>query len=163
MSYKPLYINDNGDIREVTQFHVNDNGTIRTVEEGYVNDNGTIRHIYSKHPYPPGTDVFTWNWNKNGTLDMSPFYSTYPEAFVSEPGYIQGSGGGNSKILFELAEGFGVYRYSQSEHGTFFNPDNDKGQDFVAWMGITVSGLERFDGAPGSGNNNTTIVVRYFG
>jgi len=163
MAYKPLHINDNGTVRTVEEFYINDNGTVRNIQEGYINDNGTVRHIYSAHPYPPGTDIFTWSWSALGSLSISSFYSDYPEAFTSAPYYIQGGGNADSRLFFELAEGFGVYRYSQDQHGTHYNPDNNKGQDFIAWMGRTVTGLERFDGVSGSGNGNTTIVVRYFG
>lgn len=163
MAYKPLFINDNGTVRTIEQFHLNDNGTVRTIQEGYINDNGTVRHIYSAHPYPPGTDIFTYSWSQGGSLDITPYYNSYPLAFASAPYYTQGGGSADSRQFVEFAEGFGIYQYSQAQIGTHYNPDNNKGQDFILWMGRTVSGVERFDGVSGSGNGGTTIVVRYFG
>lgn len=166
MAYKPLYINDNGTVRTVEQFHMNDNGTVRTIQEGYINDNGTIRHIYSAHPYPPGTDIFSYSWSQGGSLDITPYYNQYPEAFASAPYYTQGSGSADSRQFVEFAEGFSIYLYYQpgvAGGASKYNPDNDKGRDFILWMGRTVSGVERFDGYAGSGNGGTSITVRYFG
>lgn len=163
MAYKPLHINDNGTVRTVEEFYVNDNGTVRNIQEGFINDNGTVRHIYSAHPYPPGTDIFTYSWSAGGSLNATSYYNDYPLAFAQAPSFTQGGGGADSRQLVVFAEGFGIYRYSQDQLGTHYNPNNDKGQDFILWMGRTVSGVERFDGVSGSGNNGTTIVVRYFG
>lgn len=66
MAYKPLYINDNGTVREVEEFYINDNGTVREIDDVYLNDNGTVRHVFSRHPYEPGTEIFTMKWGHGG-------------------------------------------------------------------------------------------------
>lgn len=163
MAQKPIYINDNGTVRELSELHVNDNGTVREITEGFINDNGTIRHIWSKAPYAVGTNIFTYSWaNGDDISNFSSNFSTYPLAFTSAPAFIQGSGTPDSRIQFTLASGFTISNYTQAEHGSG-NDLSRTGQTYVIFVGNTVSGLSGVPGIAGSGNGGSSFQVRYVG
>lgn len=42
----PVYVNDNGTLRQIQRAFVNDNGTLREITEIAVNDNGTLREVF---------------------------------------------------------------------------------------------------------------------
>lgn len=163
MASKPIYINDNGSVRELSQLHINDNGTVREITAGYINDNGTVRHIWTKDPYSPGTDIFTYAWADNSNINnFAANQTTYPLAFASAPAFIQGSGTADSRIQFVLAEGFTISTYVQNEHGT----GNDlarTGQTYIIFVGSSVTGLSGVPGIAGSGTGASTFTVRYVG
>jgi len=187
MSYKPLYINDNGTVREIEQFHLDDNGTVRDIKEGYINDDGTIRHVWSKHPYPPGTVIFTYRWDdwysqespvsghtmqaSGSAFTIANFVNSYPTlyplVFDGTPYFTGGSGGSNSTIRFKLNPGFTVSYYKQSALGTDSDGDGtNTGGSYNLWRGNTVSGLSSIDyglSISGSGNNWSEFKVSYIG
>lgn len=132
---------------------VNVNGTAMT--EVYIN--GT--KVWTRHPYPIGTNVFTYSWSPNGNISnfITSIYATYPLAFASAPYFTQGSGVADSVINFTLAAGFQVSSYTQAQYGTQA-PYGAVGANFnYLWMGRTVTGLQQ------SGNGGSSFTVQYVG
>ena len=191
MAYKPIYLNDQGTVREIEQFHINDNGTVREISDVYLNDQGTVRHIFSRHPYPPGTEIFTYRWDdwysqgspvsghtmqaagspsgSNYTIAnfINDYPTLYPLVFDGTPYFTGGSGGSNSTIRFKLNPGFTVSYYRQSQLGTDSDGDGtNTGGSYNLWRGNTVSGLGSIDyglSLSGSGNNWSEFKVSYIG
>ena len=69
----PFFINDNGNIRNISKIYINDNSSIRTISKGYINDNGNIRQFYSSASAPTGMYATTtnstsiiWAWSSSG-------------------------------------------------------------------------------------------------
>ena len=134
--------------------------------------NGT--KLWTRHPYAPGTDIFTYSIGAGGNTDNfigSAGYGTYPLAFASQPVYIEGSGGAlDKRVQFTLAAGFYVSYYQQDQSGTDSDgvgASNTAG-NYVIYVGGTVSGLSRTSGGGsfsigGSGNDGHSFVVTYSG
>ena len=138
------------------QHDVNFNG----VSMGNVYFNGS--KIWTKHPYAPGTEIFTYSWNNGGNNCGIPS-DTYPLAFAS----IGSCGSPDHTLTFTLNEGFYVSSYSNDEYGT----DSDgvgasnTGGTFYVWVGSTVSGMYGGTGfsIPASGNGGSSFTVTYSG
>jgi len=69
----PIFINDNGNIRNISKIYINDNSSIRSISKGYINDNGNIRQFYSSASAPTGMYATTtnstsiiWAWSSSG-------------------------------------------------------------------------------------------------
>ena len=132
--------------------------------------NGT--KIWTRHPYPIGTLIFSVGFGAGGNFDsfINSTYSTYPLAFAAQPFYNSGSSSSLDKTMrFTLADGFYVSYYNQDEGGT----DSDgvgasnTGGVYQSYIGGTVSGLSRVSGGgsliAGSGNNGHQFKVTYSG
>jgi hypothetical protein len=130
--------------------------------------------IWTRHPYAPGTEIFTYSVGAGGNTDSfigGDGYGTYPLAFTTSPVYIEGSGGAlDKRIRFILAAGFYVSYYQQDQSGT----DSDgvgasnTGGNYIIYVGGTVSGLTRESGGGsfsigGSGNGGHSFKVTYSG
>jgi len=131
--------------------------------------------IWTRHPYTPGTEIFTYSWgscNSGGNIDnlRTTYYSNYPLAFASQPSYSSGSGANDSTLSITLADGFYVSYYNQTQGGT----DSDgvgasnTGGSYNVWVGQSVSGLARSSGSGSlsvgsSGNCGSTFKVTYSG
>jgi hypothetical protein len=152
-----LYFNDT----EVVEYQdsVFINGT--EVENVYFNDT----KVWTRHPYAIDTDVFTYSWSNGSNIDdfRTTYYNSYPLAFAGQPYYTQGSGTPDSRLEFTLADGFIVYSYTQAQLGTYTDTSGVTGGTYRVWVGNTVSGLEGFPGASGSGNGGSSFTVRYIG
>ena len=150
------------------QHDVNFNGV--SMDNVYFNGS----KIWTRHPYAPGTDIFTYSVGAGGNTDSfigSDGYGTYPLAFASEPTYIEGSGGAlDKRVQFTLAAGFYVSRYQQDQAGTDADgvgSSNTAGV-YIIYVGGTVSGLTRSSGGGslsigGSGNGGHNFDVTYSG
>ena len=149
------------------QHEVKLNGT--NMDNVYLNGS----KIWTRHPYPIGTEIFSVSFGAGGNFDsfIGSTYSTYPLAFASQPYYNSGSSGSLDKTMrFTLADGFYVSYYNQDEGGT----DSDgvgasnTGGVYQGYIGGTVSGLSRVSGGGslsvgGSGNNGHQFKVTYSG
>lgn len=143
---------------------VNFNGT--NIEEVYFN--GT--KIWTRYPYPPGTEIFTFSWSPGNNIDSfrTSYYSNYPLVFASQPYYTQGGGNPDSSLRFTVNSGFQVSYYSQAEYGVDSNgsgPGNTGGT-YSIYVGNTVTGASDLTygfSLPGSGNGGSTIKVSYYG
>lgn len=143
---------------------VNVNGT--NITEVYFN--GT--KIWTRYPYPVGTEIFTYSWGAGGNIDnfRTTFYSTYPLVFASQPYYTQGGGGPDSNLRFTVNSGFQVSYYHQDEYGddTDGSGPGNTGGTYNLFVGNTVSGASDLTygfSKPGAGNGGSYIKVKYVG
>jgi hypothetical protein len=160
------------------------NGTALALYKG-VYFNGT--RVWTKHPYEPGTVIFTYRWDDwysqgnpvsghtmqaSGTAFtianfVNDYPTLYPEVFDGTPYFTGGSGGSNSTIRFTLNPGFTVSYYRQSALGIDSDGDGtNTGGSYNLWRGNTVSGLGSIDyglAYSGSGNNWSEFKVSYLG
>ena len=148
------------------QHDVNFNG----VSMGNVYFNGS--KIWTRHPYAPGTEIFTYSWSNGGNVDdlRTTYYGNYPLAFASQPSYSTGSGSADSILVMTLAAGFYVSYYNQSQYGTDADGvgSSNTGGSYNIWVGHTVSGLGRASGGgslsiTSSGNGGSSFKVSYSG
>ena len=162
------------------------NGTALALYKG-VYFNGT--RVWTKHPYEPNTEIFTYKWDdwySQGNPDtghtmqasgnaytvanfVNSYPTLYPEVFDSNslPYFYQGNGGSNTKIRFKLADGFTVSYYRQAQLGADNDGDGtNTGGNYELWRGNTVSGLRSLDygfDKGGSGNNWSVFTISYLG
>jgi len=148
------------------------NGTTVTDYNAGVTVNGVaIQEVYfngtkywTRHPYPIGTDVFTYTWGPGYNIDdfRTSYYSAYPLVFSSQPYYTQGGGSPDSRLVFNVKPGFTAVNYHNDERGDYANP----------WGGASGQGLigvyhtfTAFEG-PGfglAGNGLSYFTIRYVG
>ena len=134
--------------------------------------NGT--KLWTKHPYPLGTTIFTYAWEAGGNIDSlrTTTYSSsaaITAAFASQPSYSSGSGGADSYLVMTLNDGYYVSQYVQEQLGT----DSDgvgsgsAGGAYTIYIGATVSGMETSVSGGFSlglsGNGDSSFVVKYGG
>lgn len=133
-----------------------------------VNVNGA--RIWTRHPYPIGTTIFTYSWNAGNNINnfITSNFATYPLAFSGTPFYTKGGGAPDSDLRFTLASGFQVSSASNSERGT----DSDgagAGNTGGTWqLGayLTFTGIIGITYAlsPSTfGNGSTNFTVKYVG
>ena len=137
---------------------VNVDGTAMT--EVYID--GT--KVWTRHPYPVGTDVFSFSWTQNGYIGtLLSYYNTYPLVFASTPYYSYGGGYADSLLNFTLSSGFIMsYLYNAQQGGyTYSPPYTVTGGAHYASVGRTVSGVSSpqrtFQGNGGSGFTITYV------
>ena len=150
---------------ELTGVHdVKFNGT--DMDNVYLN--GT--KLWTKHPYTPGTELFSFSWGAcsggGSNCGMVTHSNNFPLAFAS----ISGCGSNDHTLSFTLNSGFYVSYYNQTQGGT----DSDgvgasnTGGSYNVWVGQSVSGLARTSGSgslsvTSSGNCSSTLKVSYSG
>lgn len=148
------------------------NGT--TISDYYpgVTVNGTaITEVYfngtkywSRYPYPPGTNVFTFTYCPGGTLfDINAYVSAYPLAFAGAPYVYSGNPTGypDSLMSVPLNPGFRVVDVNNAERG-YFAVGTTVGSAFNIGMYRTFT---VFSGNVTSfgGNGCTSFTVQYAG
>tara|TARA_B100000470_G_scaffold185931_1_gene151263 strand:- start:6 stop:470 length:465 start_codon:yes stop_codon:yes gene_type:complete len=144
---------------ELTGVHdVNFNGT--AMDNVYLN--GT--KLWTKHPYTPGTELFTFSWGAcsggGSNCGMVTHSNNFPLAFAS----ISGCGSNDHTLTFTLNSGFYVSYYNQSQHGTQNPSASNTGGSYSVWVGESVSGLSGTGLSGGaSGNCGSTLKVSYSG
>lgn len=145
--------------------------TVTDYNPGLVVNGVAIQEVYfngtkywTRYPYPPGTDVFTYSWYPGGNIDdfRTSYYSSYPLVFAAQPYYTQGGGSPDSVLQFTINSGFTVVNYHNDQRGDYANP----------WGGASGSGsigmyrtFTSFSG-PGfgqSGNGSSYFTIRYVG
>ena len=118
--------------------------------------------LWTRHPYTPGTTIFTYSWGSGGNNCGIPS-STYPLAFAS----IGSCGSPDHTLTVTLNDGFYVSSYTQNKGGT----DSDgvgasnTGGTFYVWVGQTVTGMYGGTGFSigSSGNGGSSFTVSYSG
>lgn len=178
----------NGTSIDEVDDEINFNGTTLALYKGiYLNNT----RVWTKHPYEPGTVIFTYKWDDwysqsnpdtGHTMQaagspsgsyytvanlVNSYPSLYPNVFQTNPYFTQNSGGSNTKIRFRLADGFTVSFYRQAQLGADNDGDgNNTGGLYEFWRGNTVSGLSSLTygfSKGGSGNNWSVFSVKYLG
>lgn len=146
------------------------NGT--TVNDYYpgVTVNGTaIQEVYfngtkywSRYPYPPGTDVFTFGYCPGGNiLDFINYYNSYPLVFSGSPYLTQGGGYPDSILYVPISPGFQVVAVSNGQRG-YFATGTNVGSSFSLGMYRTFTCFLG-DVTSYCGNGCSQFTMRYVG
>lgn len=131
-----------------------------TIEDVYFN--GT--KYWTRNPYPPGTDVFSFTWYPGSTLfAINSYVSAYPLVFASPAPYIysgNGSGYPDAQMRVTLNTGFHVVNVSNAERGYYGTVSTDGLLNIGVYNTFTccsgnVTGF--------CGNGQTSFTIRYVG
>jgi hypothetical protein len=124
--------------------------------------NGT--KYWSRYPYPPGTDVFTFQYCPSGNLfDINSYVSAHPLVFSGAPYISAGnpSGSPDSIMYVPINPGFQVVNVNNAERGVFAVGTN-VGSSFSIGMYRTFTTFYG-DVTSFGGNGCTSFTMRYVG
>lgn len=133
----PIFVNDNGTLRESVGLYVNDNGTLRNVNAIYVNDNGTLRTIHVSRTTLPSSDSFS-GFNTSGSAGASLLFSSGDGNWSATENGLEGGSGwaddGGTWLQFGAA---GDYEVRLSK---LSGSDPDSGT-LATWIDLSVGEL----------------------